>query len=49
MITAMFLQRYYASPNIIRVIKLSRIKCGHVACMGEMRNAYNALFEKFEG
>jgi hypothetical protein len=34
----------YASPHVIRVIKLGRIRCsGHVAGMGEMRNAYNTL------
>jgi hypothetical protein len=29
------------SPNIIKVTKSKRMKgAGHVACMGEMRNAY---------
>jgi hypothetical protein len=31
------LHNLYASPNIIRVIKLRRMTCaGHVACMEEM-------------
>jgi hypothetical protein len=34
----------YASQNIIRVIKLRRMRWAwYVACMGEMRNAYNIL------
>jgi len=40
----------YASPNIIRVIKSRRMTWKvHVACMGEMRNAYNILVGKLEG
>jgi hypothetical protein len=35
------LHNLYASPNIIRMIK-SRW-AGHVACMGETRNAYKIL------
>jgi hypothetical protein len=36
------LPNLYASPNIIRAIKLRRMRwVGHVAYMGEMRNAYN--------
>jgi hypothetical protein len=37
------------SPNILSVIKSRRIWMGHVACMGQMRNAYNILFGKPEG
>jgi hypothetical protein len=34
------LHNLYTSPYVIRVIKLRRMICvGHVACMGEMRNA----------
>jgi len=40
----------YASPNVVMVIKSRRIKwAGHVALMGEMRNAYNILIGKTEG
>jgi hypothetical protein len=40
----------YASPDIIRVVKSSRMGwTGHVARMGEMRNAYNILVGKLEG
>jgi len=40
----------YASTNIIRVIKSKRIRwVGHVARMGEMKNAYNILVGKPEG
>jgi len=40
----------YASPNIIRVIKSKRMKwVGHVACIGEVRNAYKILVLKPEG
>jgi hypothetical protein len=43
------LHNLYASP-IIRVIKSRRMRWAqHVACMGEMRNAYNILFGKPEG
>jgi hypothetical protein len=38
------------SPNIIRVIKFRRMRgVGHVACMGEMRNACKILVIKPEG
>jgi hypothetical protein len=38
------LHNLYASPNIIRVIKLRRIRwMEHVPHMEEMRNAYNIL------
>jgi hypothetical protein len=44
------LHNLYASPSIILVIKSTRMKCaGHVACMEEMRNAYNILVGKPEG
>jgi hypothetical protein len=40
----------YSSPNIIRVIKLSRMRwVGHVACMGEGRGAYRILVGRPEG
>jgi hypothetical protein len=36
----------YSSPNIIRIIKSRRMKlAGHVARMGEKRNAYRLLVE----
>jgi hypothetical protein len=38
------LHNLYASPNIIRMIKSRRMKwAGHVARMGETRNAYRIL------
>jgi hypothetical protein len=33
----------YSSPNIIRIIKSGMRSAGHVALMGEVRNAYNML------
>jgi hypothetical protein len=40
----------YSSPNIIRVIKLRRLRwAGHVVHMGERRGAYRALVGKSEG
>jgi hypothetical protein len=40
----------YASPNIIQVIKSRRLRwTGHVARVGEMRNAYIVLVVKPEG
>jgi hypothetical protein len=40
----------YSSPNIIRMIKSRRMGCaGHVARMGETRNAYRILVGKPEG
>jgi hypothetical protein len=40
----------YSSPTIIRIIKSRRmIWAGHVARMGEKRNAYRLLVEKPEG
>jgi hypothetical protein len=44
------LRNLYASLSIIRVIKLRSVKCaGHVARMGDMRNAYKLLVGKPEG
>jgi hypothetical protein len=38
------LHNFYSSPDIIREIKSSRMTLtGILACMGEMRNAYNIL------
>jgi hypothetical protein len=43
------LHNLYASPNIIRVIKLRKEKWAeHVARIGEMRNAYNISVGKSE-
>jgi hypothetical protein len=40
----------YASPNIIRVIKSRRMRwVGHIACIGDMRNAHNVLVRRLEG
>jgi hypothetical protein len=40
----------YFSPSIIRIIKSRRMKlAGHVARMGEKRNAYRLLVGKPEG
>jgi hypothetical protein len=40
----------YSSPNIVRVIKSSRMKwAGHVDRMGEGRGAYRVLVGKPEG
>jgi hypothetical protein len=37
----------YSSPSIIRMIKLRRMRCaGHVARMGDKRNAYRLLVGK---
>jgi hypothetical protein len=41
---------FYSSSNIIRMIKSRRMKwAGHVARMGETRNAYRILVGKPEG
>jgi hypothetical protein len=37
------------SSNIISVIKTRVGWVGHIACMEEMRNAYNILVTKFKG
>jgi hypothetical protein len=40
----------YSSPSIVRIIKSRRMKwAGHVARMGEKRNAYELLVGKLEG
>jgi hypothetical protein len=44
------LHNLHSSPNIIRMIKSMRMKwTGHVARMGEKRNAYRILVGKPEG
>jgi hypothetical protein len=41
------LHNLYSSPNIIRMIKSRRMRwAGHVARMGEKRNAYRILVGK---
>jgi hypothetical protein len=40
----------YSLPSIVRVIKVRRMRwAGHVACMGEVRGAYNILVGRPEG
>jgi hypothetical protein len=40
----------YSSPSIIRIVKVRRMRwAGHVARMGEKRNAYTLLVGKPEG
>jgi hypothetical protein len=44
------LHELYSSPSIIRIVKGRRMRwAGHVARMGEKRNAYRLLVEKPEG
>jgi hypothetical protein len=44
------LHNLYSSPSIIRMIESRRMKAaGHIACMGEKRNAYRILVGKPEG
>jgi hypothetical protein len=44
------LRDLYSSPSIIRIIKSRRTRwAGHVARMGEKRNAYRLLVGKPEG
>jgi hypothetical protein len=44
------LRELYSSPSIIRIIKSRRIRLeGHVARIGEKRNAYRLLVGKAEG
>jgi hypothetical protein len=41
------LHNLYASPDIIRMIKSRSMRwVGHVACMGEVRNAYKTFIAK---
>jgi hypothetical protein len=40
----------YSSPSTVRVIKARKMRwAGHVACMGEVRGAYNILVGRPEG
>jgi len=40
----------YSSPNIVRVLKLRRMRwAGHVVRMGEERGVYRVLVGKLEG
>jgi hypothetical protein len=44
------LHNLYISPNIIKVIKLKKVRwVRHVSSMREMRNAYKILVRKLEG
>jgi hypothetical protein len=44
------LRDLYSSPSIIRIIKVRRLRwAGHIARMGEKRNAYRLLVGKPEG
>jgi hypothetical protein len=44
------LRDLYSSPSIIRIIKSRRMRwAGHVAGMGEKKNAYRLLVGKPEG
>jgi hypothetical protein len=44
------LYNFYASPNIVRVIKSRRVRwMGHDAHMREMRNAYRILVRNLKG
>jgi hypothetical protein len=46
----MCIQHLYSSPNIIRMVKSRRMRWGgHVAQMGNTRNAYRILVGKPEG
>jgi hypothetical protein len=40
----------YCSPNVVRVMKLRRMRwAGHLARMGERRGVYRVLVRKYEG
>jgi len=40
----------YSSPNIIRQLKLRRMRCkGHAACTGQERKVYKVLLGKPNG
>jgi hypothetical protein len=44
------LHNLYSPPNIVRVIKLRRMRwVGHVACMGKGRGVYRVLVGRSEG
>jgi hypothetical protein len=44
------LHNLYSSPSIIRMFKSRRVRwAGHLARMGEKRNAYKSLVEILEG
>jgi hypothetical protein len=44
------LHNFYCSPSILRIIRSRRMRwAGHVARMGEKRNAYRILVGKPEG
>jgi hypothetical protein len=44
------LRKFYSFPSIIRIIKSRRMRwTGHVARMGEKRNAYRLFVGKAEG
>jgi len=44
------LHNFYASPDVIRVIRSRRMRCAwHISRMGEMRNAYKISVRKPEG
>jgi len=44
------LYNFSSSPNIIRLIKLRRIRwAGHIRHMELVRNVYRSLFRKHEG
>jgi hypothetical protein len=43
------LHKLYPSPNIIRIITLTTMRwAGHETRIGEMRNAYNILIQRWD-